>query len=113
MGETAPVTKLGMSLQGGAWRWQKEECSKRDAEIQMEVVGSSLDGKKTPLLSSQEGSVSLQWQEGENPSVTAPSVKSQAQYLLQRDGQMGQGLRRVEVTGGYTEKGHCPAHWYI
>ena len=43
------VRNLGMSLQGGAWRWQKEESSKRDAEIQMEVVGSSSDGKKTRL----------------------------------------------------------------
>ena len=43
------VRKLGMSLQGGAWRRQKEERSKKDADIQMEVVGSSSDGKKTPL----------------------------------------------------------------
>ena len=56
--------------------------------------------------------MSLQWQEGESSSVTAPlfCVKSQARQLVQRDGQMDQGLRRVEVTGGYAEKGHRQAH---
>lgn len=48
--------------------------------------------------------------------VTTPlfSVKSQAEDFFQRGGHMDKSF---EKSGGdfwgYTEKGHCRAHWYI
>ena len=65
------VTKLGMSLQGGAETAERgafrERCRDSDGSS-----SSSSDGKKTPLLSSQEGGVPLQWQEGASSSDGCP-----------------------------------------
>ena len=87
------VTKLGMSLQGGAWRRQKEEHSERDAEIQMQVVGRAQTGRR-PLFCPLSREVCLFSGRKVRAPLTAPlfCVKSRAEHLLQRDGRMDGGL---------------------